>query len=375
MRYDNALTKENFTNPYLININIDETITIDGNLLTAEYIWGLNEAERLALIEKIKAYYKNFPTEKLTKDYMNKQFKKLKLFKPNSILDDAGKLKNSSSLCLDITRYYNRKNFYKVEGEKMDSLETVFKNNLTQVLKNRMGWYTSTEDGTERPYVFNITDKMIRQGMRSCGLGFNVSQIKPAVLKYLYHRYAKESVLDYSAGWGARALAAASLNLNYYGIDPLTADDVNRMINDFGKGFCNKGGSEVIESYENIPEVDCCLSCPPYFVLEIYSHDENQSVSKFSEYNEWLEKYWRMTVKNCLTKLKKEGYFILIMIEKYKKYDLGLDMSKILIEEGLVPVEVLEYKTVKNHLSHKKVTKEVTKSSEKVYVFRKRRSE
>ena len=121
--------------------------------------------------------------------------------------------------------------------------------------------------------------------------------------------------------------------------------------------------------------IDCCLSCPPYFVLEIYSHDENQSVSKFSEYNEWLEKYWRMTVKNCLTKLKKEGYFILIMIEKYKKYDLGLDMSKILIEEGLVPVEVLEYKTVKNHLSHKKVTKEVTKSSEKVYVFRKRRSE
>ena len=371
MRYEHALTSVEFDNPYLLNVNLDETIEIDGNKLTAEYIWSLNEQERLDLIEKIKQYYKTFPKESLTEDYINSQFEKLKKANPNEVLNSNGEIKNSATLCLDVTRYYNRDKFYKVRGENVMSLEDVFQENLEQVLKNRMGWYTSTEDGTERPYVFNITDKMIRQGIRSSGLGFNVSQFRPLVAKYLYSKYAKEKVLDYSAGWAARALGALSLGLEYYGIDPSTADEVNEVIRKFGKGFCVKNGSEVEESYDNIPEVDCALSCPPYFRLEQYSEEESQSIVKYNEYTAWLEHYWKPTVQNCAKKLKKDGYFILIMIEKYKNYSIGQDMCNAIKNERLSLVDEFHYKTSKNHLSGKKQTKQTTKNNENVYIFRK----
>ena len=372
MKYDHALTSKEFKNPYLINTNLDETIIIDNNKLTAEYIWSLNEKERLDLIQKIKDYFKEFPTEELDKDYIDNQYKKLVKYDQNEVIAEDGTLKNSSSLCLDILRYYNRDNFYNVSGESQMSLKKVFENNLESVLKNRMGWYTSMEDNTERPYVFNITAKMIRQGIRSSGLGFNVSQIKPVVIKYLYSKYAKQKTLDYSAGWGARAIAACSLGLEYYGIDPLTAVDVNRIIKRFnGKGVCIKSGSEVNDIYNAIPEVDCVLSCPPYFTLEIYSDDNNQSVKKYSEYEAWLEFYWKETVKNCYSKLTNDGYFILIMIEKYKKYNIATDMCKVMEEVGLKFVEELSYKTIRNHLSGKKKSGVISKNSEKVYVFKK----
>lgn len=371
MRYEHALTSAEFDNPYLLNVNLDETIEIDNNKLTAEYIWSLNEQERLGLIGKIKQYYKTFPKESLTEDYIDSQFEKLKRANPNEVLNSNGEIKNSATLCLDVTRYYNRDKFYKVRGENVMSLEEVFQENLEQVLKNRMGWYTSTEDGTERPYVFNITDKMIRQGIRSSGLGFNVSQFKPLVAKYLYSKYAKEKVLDYSAGWAARALGALSLGLEYYGIDPSTADEVNEVIRKFGKGFCVKNGSEVEESYNNIPEVDCALSCPPYFRLEQYSEEESQSIVKYSEYTAWLEYYWKPTVQNCVRKLKKDGYFILVMIEKHKEHDILNDMKNVVLGEGLCFVEEISYQTSRNHLSGKKKTQINTKNTEKVVVFRK----
>lgn len=370
MKYQHALTSKDFDNPYLLNVNLDETISIDNHKLTAEYIWALTEEERLALIEKIKVYYKELPIENLTDEYIDEQFNKLKKIDSSKVISELGEIKNSSSLCLDLTRYFNRDNYYNVRGDSMLSINDVFKINLDQVLRNRMGWYTSTEDGVERPYIFNITDKMIRQGIRSSGLGFNVSQFKPVVAKYLYSKYAKEKVLDYSAGWSARALAACSLGLEYYGIDPMTADATNKVLMKYGKGFCIKGGSEDKSSYDNIPEVDCILSCPPYFTLEKYSEEQSQSIVKYNEYEAWLEYYWKSTVQNCIEKLKKDGHFILIMMDKYKKYTIGQDMCDIIKNEGLIFVEKLCYKTSKNHLSSKKQTKQTTKNTEKVYVFK-----
>ena len=44
---------------------------------------------------------------------------------------------------------------------------------------------------------------------------------------------------------------------------------------------------------------------------------------KYEEYKDWLEYYWKPTVQNCNEKLKSGGYFVLVMIEKYKKYEIN----------------------------------------------------
>lgn len=376
MRYDHALTVKDFNNPYLINTNKDEIISIKGNLLTAEYIWSLNEKERENLIEDIVEYYYNrgFPYQECTREDLNKDFIKLKKVKEESILTDEGYLKNSNPSGLLISRYYNKDLFYKVRGDTTPSVEDIFYNKecLVKVLQNRMGWYTSNEDGTERPYIFGITDKMLIQGIHSSAMGFNVSQFKPAIGKYLYKKYAKEKVFDYSCGWGARALAAISLGLEYYGTDPLTAENTNKIIQDFGgKGKAYQSGSEVLEIYKNIPQVDTILSSPPYFVLEKYSEDNTQSVVKYNEYEVWLKYYWRDTVKNCMNILQEKGYFILIMKDVYKKYNLLDDMTKICLDNNLTFVEDLKFTTSRNHLSGKAKSKVNTKQSEIIRVFQK----
>jgi tRNA1(Val) A37 N6-methylase TrmN6 len=213
---------------------------------------------------------------------------------------------------------------------------------------------------------------MILQGIRSTGLGFNVSLFKPLIGKYLYSKYANKKVLDYSAGWGARCLGALSLGLEYYGIDPLTASNVDEMIKFYnGKGFVINNESENTKSYKDIPMVDCILSCPPYFDLELYSEDETQSVVKYSNYNDWIGKYWNNTVKNCLKLLLDNGYFILIMKDVVGKYNIGDDMLKICLDNGIKIVEKLYYKTSKNHLSGKAKTGKKDKNNEIVFVFKK----
>ena len=105
----------------------------------------------------------------------------VKLFEacPDSALDAAdGSLKNTSRLCLDICRDFCRDSFYATRTNGTPSVLDVYRDKklLERVLKNRLGWYTTTEplkleDGTivkgEHPYLFDISHKMVVQGCHS----------------------------------------------------------------------------------------------------------------------------------------------------------------------------------------------------------------
>lgn len=369
--------KNTHSNPWLINTNKAEAIIgPDGNKLTAEYIWSKSGKEREDLVLWVFDYYrkKGFISSSMSNDDLKKQFKKLVNKCPEEIIDKDGFIKNSSSLCNDVCRHFTWEKFFSAKGNKKTlSIYDVFNNDelLLKVLKNRMGYCLTKEDGTERPYIFAITDKMILQGIRSTGFGYNVSSFKPLIGKYLYKKYAIKKVFDYSAGWGARCLGALSLGLEYYGVDPLTSGNVNRMIEFYnGSGFVVDGCSEDPKSYKDMPIVDCVLSCPPYFDLEIYSDDEKQSVIKYGEYIDWIEQYWSNTVKNCIQILENNGHFILIVKDIVGKYNISNDMANICMDQGLVLLEKIYYKTSTNHLSSKAKTGKISKNSEIVFVFK-----
>ncbi len=50
----------------------------------------------------------------------------------------------------------------------------------------------------------------------------SVNQFLPQVAKSIYQRYQPSSILDFSAGWGGRALAAMALGIPYTGVDSNT---------------------------------------------------------------------------------------------------------------------------------------------------------
>lgn len=371
--------KTTHSHPWLLERNNrDAVVGPEGIPLTASYIWSKNKKERESLVHFVFNYYrkKGFPYNRLTDKQLKEEFQKLINKDENEILNPEGFLNNSSGLGNDIYKSFVWEKYFSAKGDKKTkSVMEVFNNDelLLKVIKNRMGYSLTKEDGEERPYIFTISDAMIIQGIHSTSFGYNVSLFKPMIAKYIYKNYVKKNILDFSAGWGARALAAMSLNLEYYGIDPLTSTEVNQIINYFGgKGFIVNGVSEDIKSYKDIPKVDCVMSCPPYYNLETYSEDANQSSVKYKEYNGWIKEYWYNTVKNCVSILDNNGFFIMIIKDKVGNYNLMEDMIKVCSLHNLSLEKEIYYKTSNSHLSGKKKTKKITKNSEIVCIMRKK---
>jgi hypothetical protein len=357
-----------------ININKDQSIFIDGHQLTAEYIWSKNGQDRIDLVYKVLAYYrtKGFPVPQLTDIELVTGLMSLKKNKLEII---GGEIKNSATAGLDIAKHFTGALYLAAKGgpKTLSCLEVFNDDELfLKVLKNRMGWVLSNEDVDNQPYLFNITDKMIFQGMRSSGLAYNVSNFKPAVAKALYEKYKVKKTLDSSAGWGARAVAAVSCGVEYYGIDPLTADSINNLLGYFrGKGVVVNSGSEDLSSYAEIPKVDFAFTSPPYFLQEIYSSESNQSTVKFKDYSDWLNLFWKKTVENTLTVLEDNGNFAFAMIDLQGKNAIGADTLKVCQDCGLELIETINMVTAKSHLTGKAKSGNIQKNSDRIYVMKK----
>ena len=89
-----------------------------------------------------------------------------------------------------------------------------------------------------------------------------------------------------------------------------------------------------IQKYEN--KVDAVLFSPPYFDLEIYPGEE-QSITSFPNYRDWLEGYWRETVKLCKAVMKNEARFGFVISDyrNHEKIDktISSDMMLVAAEE------------------------------------------
>lgn len=390
--------------PWLLNVNKDQSILdSNGEQLTAEYIWSKQGADRDKLVQYVFDYYRKhgFPQLKLSEEELRVKFDKFLNKDVSDVYNkESNVIKNSNSTCTDILKHFCGKKFYQSRGDykKSNSCYDVFYKDETflKVLKNRMGYSSSKEDGKLRPYVFNIADKMVIQGMKSSGLAYNVSTFKPTVAKFINEHFInlvrvkdKERTdfkyFDYSSGWGARWLGSSSINnitnnikLSYTGLDPFTYNEINNMIKfyDFNK-FDNviNGCSENEDVYNNIEHnsYDFSWSSPPYFTLETYGLEEkNQSIILHSEYEKWLLNYWDKTVKNVknfVLKKNNNSYFGLVVVEGVGKYNLSEDMNKIIVDNGFGLIDTISFGTSKSHLSGKIKTRKLTKNSEKLFIY------
>ena len=384
-------TFENSSNPWLMDKNDDsKVLLINGKKLTATYLWSLNAVERKAILEDVFQHYRKngFPKISLSDTEVKKEFLKLCAFDvSSSVLTKDGFISNSGSCCIDLCKYFCQEEYYKAKGGiETKSVREVFEDNnlFIRVLKNRMGWNTTKEGGIERPYLFPVSDKQILNGIRNSGLGYGVSNFRPTVAKWMYKHAAdlagvkKAKVFDYSGGWCARALGALSLGFDYDATDPLTSKDITKCVNQLANNLqqCriyDKCSEDKFFSDNQFKELyDVIGSCPPYFDLEMYSSDEKQSVvSCRGKYEEWLEKYWRGTVLNCVSMLKQNGVFILVIKDEVNGFPIKNDMCRILTESGLHAVESFQYKTTTNHLSRKTTTGRTTKTNEWILFFKK----
>ncbi len=347
----------------------DEIFEINGNKLTKKYIEGISKEERLALIEPIFNLLRGvgwiYPDD-IGK--VKKEYKRLLAFNPD--LNNI-ELYNNSSLATVICKHFCKKFYLATEHNKKNMIE-IFNDDklLKKMIHNRLGldWIDDDERGKGVNEAFNLSFKMMVQAQRSMRLVTATSIFKPDIAKYMCCKYSEpgDTVFDYSAGWGARMLGAASSGRKYIGVDPWTIDELEEMAKylELKDIQLIKDGSENVRLTEN--SMDLAWSSPPYItetksgfvVTEKYSDDISQAYNKGSEY--FFNTYWRNTLKNVKYMLKPGKWFGL----NVKGDPRMVDIAK---EEFGEVIEKIGLLTVKSHLTK---SKDNISKLEYIYMFK-----
>ena len=106
---------------------------------------------------------------------------------------------------------------------------------------------------------------------------------------------------------------------------------------------------------------DMCLTSPPYYDLEVYSHEETQSIQKFKSYDEWINEFIKPIIDFVCSHVDKYSCWSVKNIKTDKKYNLLDDVIQIHESNGWVLDR--EYSIKKNTQKNKSTDGDVT------YVF------
>jgi hypothetical protein len=273
-------------------------------------------------------------------------------------------------------------NIIKVRGENRPSIYDILKDKekLWATVRNRIGntlLWNDDPEGIAVQYPMNTTLSQICIGAKNSGLASMGSQFKMTVGKAIYEKYVQEgmNVLDYSCGFGSRLISVMSLqrkNIKYFGYEPNseTYHNLQNMIKyfDFNAEIKMCGSErEIFGEYM----IDFVFSSPPYFNLEKYCEEPTQCYNSFPVYEDWLEGYWRQTLKNIKIMMKPEAVFSINIGGLANEFGIRIqtDMDRIIVEEGFRMFDKIYMKTSKSHLSGKRNKKEKEKL-EGIYFYK-----
>jgi len=139
---------------------------------------------------------------------------------------------------------------------------------------------------------------------------------KPTIAMFIYKQFKATHVLDPTAGWGGRLLAAAALDIAYTGIDT----NVNmKEAYDGLISLTNKQNLQMIWAdalsidFSSI-DYDCVLTSPPYINLELYEH-----MTPYESKEAFYTKFLIPLIDKCRANIKRGGKVCInIDVKMYK---------------------------------------------------------
>ena len=173
------------------------------------------------------------------------------------------------------------------------------------------------------------------------------TQFKPIVAKVIYEMSDAKTVLDTSMGWGDRLTGFYASNATHYiGCDPNpnTFARYKKMIEFYDKLTGGKKTTQIYNCgaedlpWDEIKNVDCAFTSPPYFSTERYNEggekEELQSWFKFNEYEKWRDDFYLPVSQKTFDSLSDNGVMMINILDpkvKGKRYRSGdelVDMLK-----------------------------------------------
>jgi DNA modification methylase len=118
----------------------------------------------------------------------------------------------------------------------------------------------------------------------------------------------------------------------------------------------------------NLPKVDMVLTSPPYFDLEVYTHEQTQSITTTPTYQDWADGFLREIIKLGVEHLNTNGVSCW-NVGKVRNRDMNEDVLKYHNEFGYGKVDVLEVVSSKRQMNQS--TSKNDKSSDSTIVYKK----
>jgi hypothetical protein len=189
----------------------------------------------------------------------------------------------------------------KRKDQKMSPYEW-YKENAVQIVKQVMDKKLDVVPHNLREEIYQV--------LREC------TQFKPTVARAVYQMFGGTKILDFSAGWGDRLIAALSLPAELYvGVDP-NKDLMQghlEAITTLGSAPTNKFYRLFYEPFQTVtlPEelsFNFIFTSPPFFDLEHYSDTTGQSVNDFPKYEAWMVQFLFVSLQKAWYKLELGGH-------------------------------------------------------------------
>lgn len=189
-------------------------------------------------------------------------------------------------------------------------------------IQTMLTYYETTKNarGLKNEYV------VLKEVYNICISAINI--FRPLIAVEVYQRFKPTRILDFSAGWGGRAVGAAVCNISYFGID------INKGLHDpYNKmsAFLNSNtysslinmviADAVTFDYSTIvPGYDMVFTSPPYYFIEKYSNNES-----YASKDDMDQKFYIPTFSNTFKHLLPGGHFVLnVNKEIYERVCLAL---------------------------------------------------
>lgn len=154
------------------------------------------------------------------------------------------------------------------------------------------------------------------------------SQFRPSAAKAVYQMKYSKNVLDFSMGWGDRLNAFLSCEdtETYFGIDPNASlyEGYNKQIETYNSDktvILNCAGAEDVDIPKN--SFDTVFTSPPYFNIERYTQEDNQSWKKFKKLDQWLKGFLFPVLKKSWEGLQKDGTMVINISDVYSNHTVN----------------------------------------------------
>lgn len=258
-------------------------------------------------VTKIKKYIKQFQPiyEDKVPAKFNSQKNELETYNGNYLFIKDDWLKNQE--LNNLTDYFSEIVRVHCQFGGKDSPINYWIKNKKYILNETIHKYNTLT-------LFHIREMMFEK-TKLCN-NFRIS-VCLAILKM----FSPKKWLDISAGWGDRLLAAV-----LYGVDKYVACDPNldlhpcykKIIDTFVPEKKRENFKVYPQGFEHLKlknndKFDLVFSSPPFFVLEIYSKFEENSVIQYKNEKTWVEKFFIKSLIKCYNHLRKDGHMILYM--------------------------------------------------------------